>query len=154
MHISPQRLSTIKAVPGITPEKSLSDTLSEFLKKNYKWEKFGEPSWRLIVTAIAHRAGGDDPALALQIAKNHPTGVATINIFGKCVVSVPGLPCYTYIICRKNCFLPMYVHSRRPDTYLVYYRFYMYQALSCTSYLYHSCVGTAMRYNTHVPHFK
>ena len=73
LHISPQRLSIIKAVPGITPEKCLSDTLSEFLRKNYKWEKFGEPSWRLIVTAIAHRAGGDDPALALRIARNHPT---------------------------------------------------------------------------------
>ena len=73
LHIPPAKLSTIKAEPGSTPESCLSSTLSEFLKKNYEWEKYGDPSWRQIVTAIAHRAGGDDGALALRIANDHLT---------------------------------------------------------------------------------
>ena len=73
LHIPPAKLSTIKAEPGSTPESCLSNTLSEFLKKNYEWEEYGDPSWRLIVTAIAHRAGGNDEALALRIANDHLT---------------------------------------------------------------------------------
>ena len=73
LHISPARLSIIKAESGSTPESCLSSTLSDFLKKNYEWKKYGEPSWRLIVTAIAHKAGGQDEALALRIAKEHFT---------------------------------------------------------------------------------
>ena len=73
LHIPPAKLSIIKAEPGSTLESCLSSTLSEFLKKNYEWETYGEPSWRLIVTAVAHRAGGNNEALALEIARNHPT---------------------------------------------------------------------------------
>ena len=44
LHIPPARLSSIKAEPGSTPESCLSSTLSDFLKKNYEWKKYGEPS--------------------------------------------------------------------------------------------------------------
>ena len=74
LHVAPQRLATIKAEPGILPQACLSNTLSEFLKRNYDWERHGEPSWRLIVTAIAHKAGGDNPVLAMEIANDHSTG--------------------------------------------------------------------------------
>jgi hypothetical protein len=77
LHIPPAKLSTIKAEPGSTPESCLSSTLSEFLKKNYEWEEYGDPSWRLIVAAIAHKAGGNNEALALRIAKDHLTTSAS-----------------------------------------------------------------------------
>ena len=71
LRIPPAKLSTIKATPGSTPESCLKNTLLEFLKKNYDTEKYGEPSWRLIVHAVAARAGGNNVELALEIAKNH-----------------------------------------------------------------------------------
>lgn len=71
LRIPQAKLSTIKATPGSTPESCLKNTLLEFLKKNYDTEKYGEPSWRLIVHAVATRAGGNNVELALEIAKNH-----------------------------------------------------------------------------------
>lgn len=73
LRIPQAKLSTIKATPGNNPEGCLKATLIEFLKKNYNTEMYGEPSWRLIVIAVAKRAGGDNVDLALKIAQNHPT---------------------------------------------------------------------------------
>ena len=41
------------------------------IKKNYDTEKFGLPSWRALVEAVAHPLGGDHKALATQIARRH-----------------------------------------------------------------------------------
>ena len=71
LHIRPATLDTIKAEPNSTPESCLSRTLAEFLRKNYDTEKHGEPSWRLIVRAVAHKAGGNNTDLALSIAHKH-----------------------------------------------------------------------------------
>ena len=51
--------------------KDLEDCLNEmvtlWLKKNYITERFGEPSWKLLVEAVGDPAGGNDQALAEQI---------------------------------------------------------------------------------------
>lgn len=73
LRIPSAKLAVIKATPGSTPDSCLKSTLLEFLKKNYDFEKHGEPSWRLIVKAVARRAGGNNVELALRIAKDHPT---------------------------------------------------------------------------------
>ena len=49
----------------------LEEALTEWLKKSYDTDRFGPPSWKLLVSAVAHPAGGNDRALAEQIAKNH-----------------------------------------------------------------------------------
>ena len=46
----------------------LSDILTEWLQKAYNTTRFGDPSWELLVEAVAHRAGGNNPALAQDIA--------------------------------------------------------------------------------------
>ena len=71
LHIQQHTLNRIKAEQGITTEQCLVKTLEEFLK-NYDTENYGEPSWRLVVIAVAHEAGGNEPNLALEIATNHP----------------------------------------------------------------------------------
>ena len=71
LRIPSAKLSIIKATPGSTPESCLKNTLLEFLKKNYDYENHGEPSWKLIVKAVAARAGGNNVELALKIAKDH-----------------------------------------------------------------------------------
>jgi len=42
--------------------------MSEWLKKNYKTEKFGDPSWRLLVKAVGYFNKG----VAERIAQDHP----------------------------------------------------------------------------------
>ena len=41
------------------------------IKKNYNTQKFGEPSWRALVKAVADPLGGDHKALAAKIATKH-----------------------------------------------------------------------------------
>ena len=35
-------------------------------------ERFGKPTWRRLVEAVEDPVGGNDPALALTIARDHP----------------------------------------------------------------------------------
>ena len=43
----------------------------EWLKKNYNTEKFGEPTWEKLVAAVRSRVGGNNSALAQEIARGH-----------------------------------------------------------------------------------
>ena len=74
LHINPSRLEEIKLDNKESAKECLSKTLREFLKKNYDWDKYGEPSWRLIVRAVADRAGGNNPGLASELAEKYRTG--------------------------------------------------------------------------------
>ena len=49
----------------------LEGVLTEWLKKAYDTTRFGQPSWQLLVAAVAHPAGGNDRALAEEIATRH-----------------------------------------------------------------------------------
>ena len=46
----------------------MRDILGEWLKRNYKTEKFGSPSWRMLVKAVAEV----NRAVAENIAQAHP----------------------------------------------------------------------------------
>ena len=52
-------------------KRRLERVLTEWLKKAYNTTRFGPPSWQLLVAAVAHPAGGNDRALAEEIAKRH-----------------------------------------------------------------------------------
>lgn len=80
LHLPPNLLERIAAQPGANPETCLSNTLAEFLKKNYEWNKYGVPSWRMIVQAVGHKIGGRDENLALRIAEKHSRLTASYNI--------------------------------------------------------------------------
>ena len=58
-------------------EARLSAVLEKWLQKNYNFERFGEPSWSLVVRAVSHPAGGGDRALALRIATKYGGNVST-----------------------------------------------------------------------------
>ena len=49
----------------------LRETLATWLKQAYDTDRFGLPSWKLLVSAVSHPGGGNNPALAQQIAENH-----------------------------------------------------------------------------------
>ena len=46
----------------------LTEMLDLWLKKEYNTKRFGEPTWRLLVIAVGHPAGGNDHVLAEKIA--------------------------------------------------------------------------------------
>ena len=52
--------------------KSLSQECSDGVaEEGYNTTRFGVPSWKLLVAAVAHPAGGNNRALAEQIAKKY-----------------------------------------------------------------------------------
>ena len=64
--------------PGETnAEQALEDVLLLWLDQKYNVKKFGAPTWRILVVAIARKGGGNDPQLAQDIALKHPAGVYT-----------------------------------------------------------------------------
>ena len=70
--IASGRLNTIQDSNSGKPRERLLEVLTCWLNRNYNVERFGEPTWRAVVKVVAHPAGGDNHALALNIAKQHP----------------------------------------------------------------------------------
>ena len=54
------------------PEDCLLAVVLDWLKGVHNVQKYGHPSWRVLVQAVAHPAGGANPALARSIAAKHP----------------------------------------------------------------------------------
>ena len=55
-------------------ERALTDVLLLWLKREYNVERFGPPTWRMLVEAVNRRSGGNNQELAKHIALNHPAG--------------------------------------------------------------------------------
>ena len=70
LKLKPHVLNTIKN-DHRDAKACLRNVLAEWLKKGYNTTRFGVPSWKLLVEAVAHPAGGNDRALAEQIAKKY-----------------------------------------------------------------------------------
>ena len=67
LRLHPDILNTIEA--DYEDSKSrLREVLTKWLKKSYDTAHYGQPTWKLLVAAVANPAGGDDRALAEQIA--------------------------------------------------------------------------------------
>ena len=49
----------------------LSEMVTEWLNQSYNTERFGLPSWKMLVEAVAHRNGGNNNALAVRIATKY-----------------------------------------------------------------------------------
>ena len=71
LRLHPDLLNNIQADHPTNVTECLSAVLTEWLKKNYDTSRFGPPSWKLLVAAVANPAGGNDHALAEQIAQKY-----------------------------------------------------------------------------------
>ena len=49
----------------------LSEMVTEWLNQSYNTQRFGLPSWKMLVEAVAHRNGGNNHALATIIANKY-----------------------------------------------------------------------------------
>ena len=58
----------------------LTEMLHLWLTRTYDTERFGEPSWRLLVEAVKDPAGGNDPALAKKIAGKYG-GTDSLSVY-------------------------------------------------------------------------
>ena len=52
-------------------DDQLRSMVSEWLKKNYNFERHGVPTWDKLVGAVGRRVGGRDSSLAQRIAERH-----------------------------------------------------------------------------------
>ena len=64
-------LDTVKRENADSAE-ALTKIISNWLRKNYNFERFGEPTWKALVEAVASPLGGNNTALAIEIATSHP----------------------------------------------------------------------------------
>ena len=71
LRLSPNLLDKIHYKNYVDVENYLRDVLTEWLRKAYSTARFGDPSWKMLVEAVAHPAGGSDRALAGRIAKKY-----------------------------------------------------------------------------------
>ena len=71
LRLKPDFLQSIDTWYSGDPRVCLSWMVMEWLKRNYNVEKFGEPSWRMLVDAVGNPAGGANMALAMDIARRH-----------------------------------------------------------------------------------
>lgn len=71
--LKPAQVQTIKANRRGDLEACMDDALLVWLKRSHMESKFGPPTWKSLVKAIAAKAGGQNPALAADIAEAHPS---------------------------------------------------------------------------------
>ena len=69
LRLHPDSLSRIQADHPGDVRACLTEVLTEWLKERYDTTRFGPPSWKLLVEAVADPAGGDNCALAQKIAQ-------------------------------------------------------------------------------------
>ena len=71
LRLKSSELDTISSNNHDDPQKCLKDMLVTWLQQCYDTQKFGPPSWRMLCQAISKPAGGNNPALAREIAEHH-----------------------------------------------------------------------------------
>ena len=66
-------LETLECIKQKTsdPAQAMIQVVDEWLKLNYNCKKFGKPTWKALVKAVESPFGGDNTALAIEIAEEH-----------------------------------------------------------------------------------
>ena len=67
------KLDSIESLCQQSPKRALKNVVTAWLQKDYNVEKFGPPTWQMLVKGVYSPAGGSNYILAQKIATNHPT---------------------------------------------------------------------------------
>ena len=59
-------------------EQAVQSVLLLWLSQKYNVERFGPPTWRMLVKAVDMKTGGNDHKLAKEIASRHPASAGQI----------------------------------------------------------------------------
>ena len=71
LRLLPRTKDVIATKHSNKPEECLLAVVEEWLKGLHNVQKYGHPSWRVLVKAVADTTGGANPALAHSIAAKH-----------------------------------------------------------------------------------
>ena len=71
LNLKPDVLNEICDLNTVSSSKRISKMITEWLNRNYDTKKFGLPTWKVLVTAVAKRSGGANEACARDIANKH-----------------------------------------------------------------------------------
>ena len=98
LRLNPNTLDIIQANNNNDSTACLTSMVTEWLKRNYSVEKFGEPPWRWLVKAVGDPAGGANMALARDISRRHKAGGRFWNNYSaKCLNPTHACPCRAYL---------------------------------------------------------
>ena len=69
-------IADLKAIHDAYPnaDQALEEVILLWLEKKYNVEKYGPPTWRMLVKAIDRKKGGNNHELAKIIASKYPSG--------------------------------------------------------------------------------
>ena len=84
LRLQPHVLSTIEKNHADVKDRLLN-VLTEWLNKAYNTTRFGDPTWQLLVAAVAHPAGGNNPALAQHIASTYNGECVLLHVYSSLV---------------------------------------------------------------------
>ena len=73
--LSPNTINLIDTNNNRDCESCMSKALEYWLRKDYNYSVYGVPCWRMACVAV--KEGGGDPALAEEIAREHPLPAST-----------------------------------------------------------------------------
>ena len=71
LRLRPPDLARIEKERPNDTKSCLSEMVTEWLNQSYNTQRFGLPSWKMLVEAVAHRNGGNNQALATIIANKY-----------------------------------------------------------------------------------
>ena len=60
---------------GYAVDQAFSEVILRWLRQQYNVVRFGRPTWKRLVEAVESPIGGNNPALAVEIATNHAPGI-------------------------------------------------------------------------------
>ena len=73
LRLHPGTLDAIRSENPQDSQKALLDVLLMWLRQRYNTEKYGPPTWKMLIEAVGKESGGNNKALAKKIAKNRLT---------------------------------------------------------------------------------
>ena len=71
LYLSPDTIDEIYKAHHDDPRTCLRKVLTRWLEKGYDYKRYGHPSWRMLCIAIKSTSGGNDAALAQELARRH-----------------------------------------------------------------------------------
>ena len=99
-------------------EQALSDTLELWLQQKYNVERFGPPTWRMLVETVDRKAGGNNHDLAKEIASDHPAAGIVDNSNSVYSSNTYIIHIYIYSIYTCSCMNRYYINSLIPFQYM------------------------------------
>ena len=63
----------LNGIKDEVPDHATAITMitSRWLKRQFNVQQYGEPTWKSLIEAVAHRNGGNNTALAMKLADKH-----------------------------------------------------------------------------------